>query len=117
MSVLVIGGDKIDAIRSLLALLGVSCVTHWDARKKSSICKKIIPMDTDCVVMLTTFLNHNAMKHFRSEAKKKELPIICSKHNISSLYDEFVKVMGSAACFECQVDCRMKGVQNGTTGY
>jgi hypothetical protein len=117
MSVLVIGGDKIDAIRSLLAIFGASCVTHWDARKKSSTCKKIIPMDTDCIVMLTSFLNHNAMKHFRSEAKKRELPIVCSKHNTSSLHDELAKVMRSAACFDCQVNCHMKGVKDGETSY
>ena len=83
MSILVIGGDKINSIESILKTLGVSSIVHWDARKKASTCKKIIPIDIKCVVMLTSFLNHNAMKHFRSEAKKRDLPIVCSKHNSS----------------------------------
>lgn len=101
MSILVIGGDKIDAIKSMLNLLGASCITHWDERKKSSACKKIIPIDTDCIIMLTSFLNHNAMKHFRSEAKKRALPVVCSKNNISCLHDELVKVIGASDCFTC----------------
>lgn len=71
MSVLVIGGDKISSIESILKSLGVLSIVHWDARKKASTCKKIIPIDIECVVMLTSFLNHNAMKYFRNEAKKR----------------------------------------------
>ena len=109
MSVLVIGGDKIDAIRSILGIFGVSCVVHWDARKKASTCKKIIPIDIKCVVMLTSFLNHNAMKHFKSEAKKRDLPVVCSKHNSSCFYDEYKKVMGSE-CLDCDAyaNCNIK---------
>jgi len=102
MSVLVIGGDKIDTIKSILAIFGVSSIVHWDARKKASACKKIIPVDVGCVVMLTSFLNHNAMKHFKSEAKKRDLPVVCSKHNGSCFYDEYKKVMGGE-CLNCYI--------------
>lgn len=102
MSVLVIGGDKIDTIKSmLLGTFGVLDVVHWDARKKSSACKKIIPKEINCVVMLTSFLNHNAMKHFRDEAKKRELPLVCTKHSSNSFYSEYVKVMGDIHCMGC----------------
>ncbi|MGE4418293.1 MAG: DUF2325 domain-containing protein [Sulfurimonas sp.] len=109
MSILVIGGDKIDAIKSILQVFGASSVVHWDARKKS-VCKKIIPIDIECVVMLTSFLNHNAMKYFRSEAKKRDLPVVCSKHNSSCFYDEYKKIMGSSHCLNCETysDCTIK---------
>lgn len=71
MSVLIIGGDKIDTIKSILDSLGKFSITHWDTRKKSSACRKEIPQDTDYVLMLTDFLNHNAMYKYRKEAKKK----------------------------------------------
>ena len=100
MSILVIGGDKISSIESILKTLGASSIVHWDARKKATTCRKIIPIDIECVVMLTSFLNHNAMKYFRSEAKKRDLPIVCSKHNSSCFYDEYIKVMG-ANCLSC----------------
>lgn len=121
MSVLVIGGDKISSIELMLKSLGVSSVTHWDARKKASVCKKIIPTEVECVVMLTSFLNHNAMKYFRNEAKKRELPIVCSKNNTSCFYNEYIKVMGEQSCFDCSkyINCYEKntGVTNGTTSY
>lgn len=94
MSFLVIGGDKISSIKSMLEGFGASSITHWDARKKASACKRIIPTETACVIMLTSFLNHNAMKHFRDEAKKRDIPVICSKHNTSCLYEECQRVMG-----------------------
>ena len=78
MSVLVIGGDKINAIRNILNDLGASDVTHWDTRKKTGACKKEIPQNTDCVLMLTDFLNHNVMYKFKNEAKRKNIPYICS---------------------------------------
>lgn len=101
MSVLLIGGDKVSQISNLLKNLGVEKVTHWDARKKSSICKKIIPCDTNCVIMLTSYLNHNAMKHFKVEAKKRELPVVCARSNASCVYQEYVKIMGINDCKEC----------------
>lgn len=110
MSVLVIGGDKIDSIKSILNAFGVFSIVHWDARKKSSACKKIIPIDIECVVMLTSFLNHNAMKHFKSEAKKRDLPVVCTKHNISCFYDEYKRVIGDLNCLNCQSydECSIK---------
>ena len=34
MSVLIIGGDKIDTIKGILSQFGDFSVTHWDTRKK-----------------------------------------------------------------------------------
>jgi len=101
MSVLIIGGDKISQISNSLKSVGVTNITHWDARKKASACKKIIPHDTQCVIMLTSYLNHNAMKHFKSETKKRKLPLICTKHSTSCVYEEYVKTMGINTCEEC----------------
>lgn len=113
MSVLVIGGDKISSIELMLKSLGVSSITHWDTRKKSSACKKIIPTEIECVVMLTSFLNHNAMKYFRNEAKKRELPVICSKNSSSCFYNEYMKIMKKQSCFDCHKysDCYDKKIE------
>lgn len=109
MSVLIIGGDKISQVSNVLKSAGVQKVIHWDARKKSSACKKIIPHDTDCVIMLTSYLNHNAMKHFKSEAKKRDLPLICTKHSSSCVYEEYIKLMGIKDCTQCYACQNFKG--------
>ena len=111
MSILIIGGDKITQISNTLQSLGVSKIKHWDARKKSSVCKKIIPIDTQCVIMLTSFLNHNAMKHFKTESKKRDIPLVCSKSSASCVYQEYIKIMGIENCQDCYAyeQCHKKG--------
>lgn len=71
MSILIIGGDQISQISSMLTQMGAKTINHWDARKKSSAPKKKVPQDTDCIVMLTSFLNHNTMLKYKNEAKKE----------------------------------------------
>lgn len=93
MSVLVIGGDNIIPIKSVLSSLGVADILHWDARNKNSITKKKIPENVDCLVLLTNFLNHNAMYKFKNEAKKRNIPFICAKRNESSVFCEFCKFL------------------------
>jgi len=101
MSVLVIGGDKVNNIFEILKDLGATQILHWDARKKTSVTKKDIPKNVDIVVMLTSFLNHNAMKYFKAQAKKRALPFICAKSSATCVYSEFEKVMKDNLCESC----------------
>lgn len=98
MSVLIIGADEITPIKTMLKEFGVKTINHWDARKKSSAPKKKIPQDTDLIVMLTSFLNHNTMYKYKSEAKKKDIPFICTKRSVSCVCEEYKKVMCSNNC-------------------
>ncbi|MDR2635839.1 MAG: DUF2325 domain-containing protein [Campylobacteraceae bacterium] len=101
MSVLVIGADEINPIKAVLNDLGADEVVHWDARKKSSVNRKIIPQNTQCIVMLTSFLNHNTMKLFKSEAKKRNIPVVCAKRSVSCVYSEYCKVFGLNKEYDC----------------
>ncbi|WP_164469608.1 DUF2325 domain-containing protein [Aliarcobacter cryaerophilus] len=108
MSILIIGGDQISQISSMLIQMGAKNINHWDARKKSSAPKKKVPQDTDCIVMLTSFLNHNTMLKYKNEAKKRNIPFICAKRSISCVYDEYVKIMGIKDCSQCYANCYNK---------
>ena len=46
MSILIIGGDQISQISSMLTQMGAKTINHWDARKKSSAPKKKVPLHT-----------------------------------------------------------------------
>lgn len=105
MSILIIGADKITSISNMLTGLGAKTINHWDARKKSSAPKKKIPIDTDCIIMLTSYLNHNVMYKYKTQAKKHKIPYICTKHSASCVYEEYVKIMGIKNCDECYVKC------------
>ena len=109
MSILVLGGDKIDPIRKILMELGVIDIIHWTARNQKNGRKKnkVIPTKVDMILMLTNFLNHNAMKHYRSEAKAKDLPIVYATRNVECVRSEFIKVVSeldqnSEICKQCE---------------
>lgn len=109
MSVLILGGDKINPIREVLRGFGVERIIHWTARnqKRGRKQDKPIPIGVNIVVMLTNFLNHNAMKHYRAEAKSKNIPIVYSTRNVECLRQEFGSVLNrldkeSEICKECE---------------
>lgn len=103
MSILLLGADEVSPIKRLLYGLGADTITHWDMRKKSSSCSKSIPQKTACLVMLTNYLNHNAMKKYKKEAKKMGIPIVCAKRNITSVEEEYQKKMGLHKCQTCKL--------------
>ncbi|MGM0533052.1 MAG: DUF2325 domain-containing protein [Campylobacterota bacterium] len=98
MSVLVIGADRISAIKSVLKEFGAQNIKHWDGRNKRALCKRSIPEGTQCVVMLTDFLNHNAMHQFKKQAKEKNIPFVCAKRSCSSLQCQMCKIFGHKPC-------------------
>lgn len=99
MSILVIGGDKIGKIESLIHNLGATRVRHWDSRR-SSTCHKEIPTETDGIIMLTDFLSHNAMTHFKRVAKKRDIPYVCARRGTANVNSAFSKM-----CDECRGQC------------
>jgi len=113
MSVLVLGGDKIDPILNILYELGVTNVTHWTGRKLKNGRKKAkqIPSKTDLVLMLTNFLNHNAMLHYREEAKNRGVCIAYSTRNIDSVKCEIIKLIQSNSELEKKIcmHCTQRG--------
>lgn len=96
MSVLIIGGDKVTRLQSLLQSLGATETRHWDSRRNSTS-HKTIPHNTDMIIMLTDFLKHNSMNHFKREAKKSDIPFLCVK--------------GLSGCSECQIRQMVDGIR------
>lgn len=109
MSVLVLGGDKIDPILNILYDMGITSVTHWTGRnlKNGSKKSKQIPNKIDLVLMLTNFLNHNAMLHYKQEAKNRGVCVAYSTRNIDSVKCEVLRLINNNVdlqqkiCSEC----------------
>ena len=99
-------------IISTLEDLGASSIRHSDARKKSSAPKKKIPQDTDCIIMLTSFLNHNVMHKYKNIAKKQNIPYICTKHSSNCVHDEYKKMIDSNNCGDCDLNCNKRKNEN-----
>ena len=108
MSLLILGGDRINPILNILEELGVSDIIHWTARNQKNGRKKAkkIPNKVDMILMLTNFLNHNAMSYYRAEAKAKNLPIIYSTRNVDCVKSAFIQAISkldnnSKICKSC----------------
>lgn len=101
MSVLVLGGDDITQVKGVLYNFGFEDVTHWDGRRES-VNGRNIPQKAECLVMLTNYLNHNTMKKFKNEAKKKGIPLICTKSGASCVFGELCKLKGECALENCR---------------
>ena len=87
--ILIIGGDRIDTIKDFLnKKTGETSVIHWDGRSVRITDKKI-PKDTNHILLITDFINHNTMYHFKKEAKRKNIPLICSKRSINSISESY----------------------------
>lgn len=116
MSVLIIGGDKVHAVSNIIKEFGIEKIAHWTARnlKRGRKKNKPIPSHIQLVVMLTSFLNHNAMKHYRSEAKSKKIPVVYTK-SASCLKEELGLAItkydaDSLICQACEnyIECKKK---------
>jgi len=84
MSILIVGADKINAITPKLEEMGISRITHWNARKRATARFKI-PRHIDAVIFFTDFLHHTVAKKIKSETKKKGLPCLFCRRSASNL--------------------------------
>ena len=73
MSILIIGADRIEAIKPRLKKLGATRITHWIARNRN-VTKTAIPEQVEMVIFFTDFLHHVAARHLKSRVKEKNLP-------------------------------------------
>lgn len=113
MSVLILGGDKINPILNILYELGITNVTHWTGRnlKNGGKKSKQIPNKTDLVLMLTNFLNHNAMLHYKQEAKNRGVSVAYSTRNIDAVKCEVLKLIENNPALKEQLcsNCPQQG--------
>lgn len=91
MSILIIGGDKVERLEKLLKTLGATKTVHWDSRSKT-VTKKHIPIDTDGIIMLIDFLRHNSMSYFKGAAKKEDIPVMYVRRGTRNVATKFVKM-------------------------
>ena len=64
MSILVVGGDSVDAIIQRARAGGHGCVEHWSGRKTRDLTKSI-PKDTEAVLVVLDRVNHTLARKVR----------------------------------------------------
>lgn len=78
MSILVVGGDSVDAITQRARVGGHGCVEHWSGRKTRDVARSI-PNDTEAVVVVLDRVNHTLARKVRTEATRRGLPVFFQK--------------------------------------
>lgn len=80
MSIVVVGADSLGGIEKNLYSMGVTKLVHISGRKASD--RGInIPKATDCVLIMTDYINHGMMKNIKLAAKAREIPMVYAKRS------------------------------------
>jgi hypothetical protein len=74
-SVLVVGGGQINAIKQVLLNHGAEYIHHWSGLK-SADSHKVIPQDTNMIVLITNWINHSITYKVKRNAVKRGIQVI-----------------------------------------
>ena len=78
MTILVVGGDSVNAIKQRAHARGHGSVEHWSGRKTRDLAKSI-PKDTEAVVVVLDLVSHALARKVRTEATRRGLPVFFQK--------------------------------------
>lgn len=78
MTLLIVGGDSVSAIKQRATADGRGPVEHWSGRKTRDLTKSI-PIDTEAVVVVLDRISHLLARKVRTEAARRGLPIFFQK--------------------------------------
>jgi len=82
MAALIVGGDIITTIKHELSAHGIFDFEHWDGRRPGDL-HRIIPKNTELIVVVTNFVNHGLVSKIKRDAKRLRLPVVYSKNSRS----------------------------------
>ncbi|WP_142414693.1 DUF2325 domain-containing protein [Hathewaya massiliensis] len=87
MSVLVIGGDRIQTIRKKLSDYGFQNIDHVTGRKKND--KRMdISENFDLVLVLTDFIGHTLSKSIKNKGKEKDVKVLFAKRSWTAIEEQ-----------------------------
>lgn len=78
MTLLIVGGDSVDAIKQRATASGHGHVEHWSGRKTRDLTKSI-PKDAGAVVVVLDRISHALAQKVLAEASRRGLPVFFKK--------------------------------------
>ena len=81
---LIVGGDEITGIRRELENHGIDRITHWSGRKVGDG-NKVIPHDTQLIVLVTNWISHSFTKKIKLNAAKRGVRVIYTPNGPAAL--------------------------------
>jgi hypothetical protein len=99
MKATVVGADRLGNIPQLLEARGIRVLRHVSGRDASAQRRTALPRDTDLLILFTDFLNHNAMRAFRSAAQDGGVPVLACRRSGSALMEALARLApGASVC-------------------
>lgn len=92
-SVLIVGGDHVDGIKQAISHFGISETHHWTGRKPGDN-HKVIPHNTQFIVMITGLINHSFTYNIKRAAAKRRLQVIYTSTNANILQTKLAQLAG-----------------------
>jgi hypothetical protein len=99
---LIVGGDQIDGIKQELANFGIQHINHWSGRKVGDG-KKIIPQDTELIVLITDWISHTFTHKIKQSAAKRGVRIVYTPNGPAALRSRLARIKQDAAQ---EADCQ-----------
>jgi hypothetical protein len=88
MNAVAVGADRLGNIPETLPALGVNIALHIDGRHAAHRRRLPgLPRGTQLLILLTDFLGHNVMRHFRELARANAVPVVCCRRSTISVAD------------------------------
>jgi hypothetical protein len=85
MDALLIGGDSLGQIPDVLALYDIRIARHITGRNTLHQRKLPLPKNTQMLILLTDFLGHNAMRHYRDTAAAHGIPVLACRRSATAV--------------------------------
>jgi len=105
MNAVVVGADRLGNIPETLAALGVRIALHIDGRHAAHQRRLPgLPQGTQLLILLTDFLGHNVMRHFRDLARAQSVPVVCCRRSTICVAESVRRCLTRRA--SCPVECK-----------
>lgn len=103
MNAVVVGADRLGNIPDLLREMGIQVAKHISGRASAhQRTLPVLPRGTQLLILFTDFLNHNAMRSFRSQAEAQGIRVLACRRSASCLMPALQRTLGfTAGCGHC----------------
>ncbi|HYG58782.1 MAG TPA: DUF2325 domain-containing protein [Symbiobacteriaceae bacterium] len=96
--VVVVGGDHLGSIDKNLRSCGFHAIRHVKGRNQN---RMEIGADTELVLVLVDYVNHNLAKWVKAEAKANNVPIVFARRSWSTIYESIQSCIGCPQAAGC----------------
>ena len=100
MNAVVVGADRLGNIPETPSAMGIHVACHISGRHAAHQRKLPgLPQGTQLLILLTDFLGHNVMRHFRELARDRAVPVVCCRRSSNCVAESVQR------CLEQRGEC------------